>query len=80
MIVIAVGDSSCIGKIRVLAGQEEEDNKTPLQAKLEILAEDIGKFGLISAIAVLLILLIRFSVEKIINRDWDSSTDIKEII
>jgi magnesium-transporting ATPase (P-type) len=62
MIVIAVGDSSCIGKIRVLAGQEEEDDTTPLQAKLEVLAGDIGKFGLISSVTILVILLIRFGV------------------
>ena len=38
MMIIAVGDSSCIGKIRMLTGQEDGDTQTPLQAKLEVLA------------------------------------------
>jgi hypothetical protein len=32
--------------------------------KLEKIAEDIGKFGLYSAIGILLVLIIRFSIEK----------------
>ena len=77
MMIIAVGDSSCIGKIRVLTGQEEENTQTPLQAKLEVLAEDIGKFGLISAITILVVLLLRFGIEKAVYKGWDSSTDVK---
>lgn len=42
-----------------------------------MLAEDIGKFGLISAIIILVVLLVRFTVEKIIHDNWDSSTDVK---
>lgn len=76
MVILAVGDASCIGKIRVLTGQEEEDSQTPLQAKLTVLAEGIGKFGLYSAIAILIVLLFRFGIEKIILKNWDSSTDI----
>ena len=33
--------------------------------KLEAIAHDIGKFGLISASAIMLVLLIRFTVERI---------------
>lgn len=62
MVILSVGDASCIGRIRVMAGQEEEDPQTPLQAKLTILAEDIGKFGLYSAIAILVVLLLRFGI------------------
>jgi hypothetical protein len=38
--------------------------------KLEKIAEDIGKFGLISAVVILVILLIRFAIEKGISREW----------
>lgn len=69
MMILVVGDSSCIGKIRALLTQEEE-TMTPLQAKLEKVAHSIGKFGLYSAIIILLILLVRFSIEKGIDKNW----------
>jgi len=40
--------------------------------KLEKIAEDIGKFGLYSAIAIVLVLLIRFGIEKGISREWNT--------
>jgi P-type Ca2+ transporter type 2B len=43
-------------------------------------ASDIGKFGLYSAIIILLVLLARFSIEKGIDKAWDSSKDLKELI
>jgi len=61
MVVIVVGDMSCLGKIRSVLSQDE-DGPTPLQNKLEKIAEDIGKFGLCSAILILIVLLIRFGV------------------
>jgi magnesium-transporting ATPase (P-type) len=45
-----------------------------------VLAEDIGKFGLYSAITILVVLLLRFGIEKIIYKDWDSSTDVTELL
>jgi magnesium-transporting ATPase (P-type) len=61
MIVLVVGENSCLGKIRALLNQDDSD-VTPLQMKLEKIAEDIGKFGLYSAISIVLILLIRFAI------------------
>lgn len=61
MIVLVVGESSCIGKIRALLDKEDPE-PTPLQQKLQKLATDIGKFGLYSAIIIILVLLIRFAV------------------
>lgn len=61
MMVMVVGDQSCLGKIRVLLNQEEAE-PTPLQMKLETIAEDIGKFGLYSAIIIVVALLIRFAI------------------
>lgn len=61
MIVLVVGESSCLGKIRALLNQDDSD-VTPLQMKLEKIAEDIGKFGLYSAVSIVLILLIRFAI------------------
>ena len=41
--------------------------------KLEAIAEDIGKFGLISAIVIVLVLLIRLAVVTISNKSFTSS-------
>lgn len=45
---------------------------TPLQMKLEAIAEDIGKFGLISAIIIVIVLIIRFGIERGLNKDWEN--------
>jgi len=42
----------------------DEEIPTPLQLKLEKIAEDIGKFGLASAIFILSILLIRLVIDE----------------
>jgi magnesium-transporting ATPase (P-type) len=63
MIVLVVGELSCIGKIRALL-ETEEAQPTPLQQKLEVLATDIGKFGLYSAIIIVGVLLVRFAITK----------------
>ncbi len=79
MLVLVVGDCSCIGKIRALLAQEETEG-TPLQMKLEKIAEDIGKFGLISAILIVIVLLVRFAIEKGISRQWNTGQDLSEIL
>lgn len=77
--VLVVGDMSCLGKIRAILCQDE-DGPTPLQNKLEKIAEAIGKFGLSSAILILIILLIRFGVEKAVSTPWNNSTDPKTLL
>ena len=77
-IVIVVGDESCEGKIYKLLRTEKTET-TPLQEKLEQIARDIGKFGLISAVLIVLILLIRFTIERVKDQNIDSS-HAKEIL
>eukprot|EP01117_Protostelium_nocturnum_P020226 TRINITY_DN8_c1_g1_i1.p1 TRINITY_DN8_c1_g1~~TRINITY_DN8_c1_g1_i1.p1 ORF type:complete len:1040 (-),score=452.43 TRINITY_DN8_c1_g1_i1:165-3284(-) len=60
-LAIAVGENSQWGKIR--KNLETEEVQTPLQIKLEDLAETIGKVGLGAALATLVILIIRFCVK-----------------
>lgn len=79
MMIMVVGDQSCLGKIRALLDQEEAE-PTPLQMKLEKIAEDIGKFGLISAVIILVILLIRFAIEKGISREWETGKDLTQLL
>ena len=67
MLVLATGPNSASGKIRehVMQNKEdEESNKTPLEIKLEDIADDIGKFGLWSAIITLVALLIKLFYSK----------------
>lgn len=79
LLILVVGDCSCIGKIRALVSADEV-RATPLQMKLETIAEDIGKFGLYSAISIVIVLLIRFAIEKGISREWDTSEDLTQIL
>ena len=68
--ISVVGESSCVGKIQALLSQSDPE-ATPLQEKLEAIARDIGKFGLISALLILIVLLIRFAIEKS-QKEWKS--------
>lgn len=79
MIVMVVGDQSCIGKIKSLL-VESEPSPTPLQMKLEKLSQDIGKFGLYSAIIIVVVMLIRFAIEKGLSKEWNTSVDVPEIL
>lgn len=63
MVVIVVGDSSCVGKISALLRQDDPE-ATPLQMKLEAIARDIGNFGLISSCLIVLVLLVRLAIER----------------
>lgn len=47
---------------------------------MEKLAGDIGRFGLYSAIVIVVILLIRFAVVKGMSRSWDTGTDLKKLL
>ena len=67
--VIVVGPNSCEGRIQSIL--ETEIESTPLQEKLEGLARNIGKFGLIAAIMILLVLCIRFAVIRIQENSFD---------
>ena len=66
LIVLAVGVNSIGGAIQeaVKKSQEDEDFKTPLEVKLEDIAEDIGKFGLASALLTLGALLFKLFYSK----------------
>ena len=61
-----------------------DETQTPLQQKLEIVAEDIGKFGLYSAIFIVVVLLIRLSIEKGTAETeadkWDTGRDLIKIL
>lgn len=77
-LVLVVGAKSCLGKIQEKLQTETES--TPLQEKLEHLARGIGKFGLISAILIFLVMMIRFAAERIEKDNFHKETHWKEMI
>jgi len=78
-IVLVVGDNSCVGRIHALLGQSEPE-ATPLQQKLEKIARDIGKFGLVSAILVVSILCLRFLIDRTTEGVWDKDQHWNELL
>jgi P-type Ca2+ transporter type 2B len=68
MLILCVGARSAIGKIRATI-TDKGDDETPLQKKLNKIATQIGLFGLVAGICVLIIMIIRTSMkgEKILS-------------
>jgi P-type Ca2+ transporter type 2B len=60
--VVVVGKHSCLGKIMSKLSTKIE--QTPLQEKLEVIATDIGKLGMIAAVITVSVLFIRFFIEQ----------------
>ena len=79
LLVTVVGDSSCVGKISSLLRQSDPE-ETPLQIKLTKIAEDIGKFGLMAACAIVGIMIIRFAIERGVEGKWDTGEHLSELL
>ena len=58
MLITCIGMNSAIGRIKKTIS-DNKDDETPLQKKLEKIAEDIGKFGLVCAVLTLLVIILR---------------------
>lgn len=80
MLVLRIGKYSEIGKIEGRIAAEDDSNT--LEDKLDKLAGDIGKFGMIAAIVTLTSLLIRFGVSYSSSKDqfnsYKSNTTLAE--
>ena len=61
-IVLAVGEHSQKGIIRRTVDNAQENNKTPLEEKLDTIAGMIGYFGLGAGVVTLVALFIRFGI------------------
>ena len=80
-IVIAVGEHSQKGIIRRTVDNAQEDSKTPLEAKLERIAELIGYFGIGAGFVTLIALMIRFAIsfsEEL--DDYNETSDTEGVI
>ena len=81
--VLAVGVNSVAGSASMLM-QEAEPETSPMQAKLDKMAEMIGKLGLSVAIITFLAMIIRFAVQfgqkEIGYSSWDHGKHWQEIV
>jgi magnesium-transporting ATPase (P-type) len=66
-LALVVGKHSCDGSIKAKL-EQNSDEMTPLQVKLEKIGEDLGNLGMYAAILTLHILLLRFFIEKFVGR------------
>ncbi len=68
-IVVAIGEYSQKGIIKGTIDNAQEENKTPLENKLNIIADLIGYFGLGSAIVTFIALCIQLAFEYFTNKE-----------
>ena len=80
-VVIAVGDHSQKGIIRRTVDNAQEDSKTPLEQKLDVIAENIGWFGMGAGVVTLVALIIRFGINySNDNKAFKKSTSYQDIL
>ena len=70
-IIIATGEHSQKGIIKGTIDNAQEENKTPLENKLNIIADFIGYFGLGSAVVTFIALFIQLIVEYFTNKEMN---------
>lgn len=78
MLAMGIGPHSERGKIQlqIINNQEDDDSKTPLELKLEVLAEEIGWFGIGAALCTAVALSIHLIIsETTKSEDKDILTD-----
>ncbi|KAI9244218.1 PMCA-type calcium-translocating P-type ATPase [Helicostylum pulchrum] len=69
VVVVAVGVNSHYGRATTLMRNSKEEI-TPLQLKLNVLADQIAKFGFIAAGLMLVFLLLKMIIKSYVNRQW----------
>ena len=80
-IVLAVGDHCQKGIIRRTVDNAQENSQTPLEKKLEDIAEKIGLFGMIAGIVTLVALTIRFIIHYLKNdKKYKKDSAIKDLV
>lgn len=67
---LVVGKYSCNGKIRAKL-EQNSDEMTPLQEKLETVGQDLGRLGMYCALFTIHVLFLRFFIERFISREFD---------
>ena len=80
-VVLAVGDHSQKGIIKRTVFNAQEKSQTPLETKLDRIAELIGYFGLTAGIVTLIALFIRFGIDLSIEmKEYDKDSKLEAIM
>ena len=80
-VVLAVGDHSQKGIIKRTIDNAQENNRTPLELKLDDIAEAIGWFGMAAGIITLVALTIRFVIHFINNsKEYEKESAKKDLL
>ncbi|CAD8141668.1 unnamed protein product [Paramecium pentaurelia] len=81
ILILAVGENSQWGISKKLMTQQSKDDKTPLQEKLGILADQIGEYGLKAAIITFIAMTLHLLYDAVFNEyPLFSAHAIKEIL
>ena len=80
-VVLAVGDHSQKGIIKRTIDNAQENNRTPLELKLDDIAEAIGWFGMAAGIITLVALTIRFVIHFVNNtKEYEKESAKKDLL
>ena len=80
-IVLAVGSHSQKGIIRGTIDNAQENSRTPLEEKLDVIAGMIGYFGLGAGVVTLVALFIRFGISfDMQNKDYKEDSKVESIM
>ena len=79
-IVVAIGEYSHKGIIKGTIDNAQEENKTPLENKLNIIADLIGYFGLGSAIITFIALCIQLAYEYFTSKEMEIIEIVNKIL
>ncbi|ORX98964.1 PMCA-type calcium-translocating P-type ATPase [Basidiobolus meristosporus CBS 931.73] len=75
VIVVAVGPNSYHGRT-MMAMREDENQETPLQVKLDLLAESIAKLGISAAVLMLVTLITKYIVTNALHGESPKGAEI----
>lgn len=73
ILVLTVGKSTIMHEMKKDSEKEDFKKETPLQKKLKYLAHTLGKIALQTSLLILLVLLMRFIIERSQVPSWDNS-------
>eukprot|EP00741_Cyanophora_paradoxa_P012330 tig00020607_g11915.t1 len=80
MLVTAVGEATRMGSAMGRLRERDDERKTPLQKKLEVTAEAIGRVGLAAAVLTVAALCVRWGLDVGAGREALDATDASTLL